>query len=250
MFPQILPAKARRAFTLIELLVVIAIIAILASILFPVFGRARENARRSSCQSNLKQIGLGIMQYTQDYDEKFPRAWSSTTNGGFPGDYKWMDATQPYLKSTQIFQCPSASGDQYTYIQKTANRWGSYGINSIYWGGGVPADKVGIANSGMSIANVAATATTVLCFDSNSDFQLAWDLKGNNPTTLVQYNGVNCLAKSNDCTNFNDPGGVMERHLDTSTILYCDGHVKSVKLASMLALSSDGYLKAFTPADD
>ncbi|RYG53119.1 DUF1559 domain-containing protein, partial [bacterium] len=60
----------RKAFTLIELLVVIAIIAILAAILFPVFGRARENARRSSCQSNLKQIGLGIMQYTQDYDER------------------------------------------------------------------------------------------------------------------------------------------------------------------------------------
>lgn len=61
-----------RAFTLIELLVVIAIITLLAAILFPVFARARENARRSSCQSNLKQIGIGIAQYTQDYDEKMP----------------------------------------------------------------------------------------------------------------------------------------------------------------------------------
>ena len=69
-----LPSKkfAKTAFTLIELLVVIAIIAILAAILFPVFARARENARRSSCSSNLKQIGLGIVQYTQDYDEKLP----------------------------------------------------------------------------------------------------------------------------------------------------------------------------------
>jgi prepilin-type N-terminal cleavage/methylation domain-containing protein len=70
--PQFFSSKSHSAFTLIELLVVIAIIAMLAAILFPVFGRARENARRSSCQSNLKQIGLGIMQYTQDYDERLP----------------------------------------------------------------------------------------------------------------------------------------------------------------------------------
>ena len=68
----------RVAFTLIELLVVIAIIAILAAILFPVFGRARENARRSSCQSNMKQIGLAFAQYTQDYDERLPLS----TDGG------------------------------------------------------------------------------------------------------------------------------------------------------------------------
>src|SRR5690349_12144108 len=66
------PKRSARGFTLIELLVVIAIIALLAAILFPVFARARENARRASCQSNLKQIGLGFHQYTQDYDDRLP----------------------------------------------------------------------------------------------------------------------------------------------------------------------------------
>ncbi|RYZ87878.1 MAG: DUF1559 domain-containing protein [Proteobacteria bacterium] len=100
----------RSAFTLIELLVVIAIIAILAAILFPVFGRARENARRSSCQSNLKQINLGILQYVQDYDETFPliaqggiEFWQS--GWGYYGT--WMYTTYPYVKSVQIYKCPS-----------------------------------------------------------------------------------------------------------------------------------------------
>src|SRR5687768_1565205 len=68
-------------FTLIELLVVIAIIALLAAILFPVFARARENARKTSCLSNMKQIGLGISQYTQDFDETVPRVWLGAGNG-------------------------------------------------------------------------------------------------------------------------------------------------------------------------
>jgi prepilin-type N-terminal cleavage/methylation domain-containing protein len=83
--------KKKFGFTLIELLVVIAIIAILAAILFPVFGRARENARRSSCQSNLKQIGLGAMQYTQDYDEQYlPRWTDGNGNSGWTVQVTWV----------------------------------------------------------------------------------------------------------------------------------------------------------------
>jgi prepilin-type N-terminal cleavage/methylation domain-containing protein len=99
--------QAKKGFTLIELLVVIAIIAILASILFPVFGRARENARRSSCQSNLKQIALGAKQYVQDYDERYPLTIQDTTPGTPDITKGWAVQLQPYLKSSQIFQCPS-----------------------------------------------------------------------------------------------------------------------------------------------
>lgn len=105
----------RRGFTLIELLVVIAIIAILAAILFPVFARAREKARTASCQSNMKQITLGVLMYSQDYDERIPELRFYPPNGytyqnGTTGScYFWVEAIQPYLKNYQIWNCPSRS---------------------------------------------------------------------------------------------------------------------------------------------
>ena len=111
--------RTRRGFTLIELLVVIAIIAILAAILFPVFARARENARKSTCQSNLKQLGLGMIQYAQDYDETFPQLGGPTniltpslgtfnyyagTNVNWQG---WATRIFPYIKNTGVYRCPS-----------------------------------------------------------------------------------------------------------------------------------------------
>ena len=106
-------SSRKTGFTLIELLVVIAIIAILAAILFPVFARARENARRASCMSNLKQIGLGIMQYTQDYDEHMPAGFLTNTGIPYPDGIartyqSWRVAIFPYVKSVQVFNCPSA----------------------------------------------------------------------------------------------------------------------------------------------
>src|ERR1700677_3124023 len=93
-------ACMRRGFTLIELLVVIAIIAILAAILFPVFAKVREKARQISCTSNMKQIGLGIIQYTEDYDETYPGTNGLINSGN------WAQAIYPYVKSTGVFKCP------------------------------------------------------------------------------------------------------------------------------------------------
>ncbi|MFM7321224.1 MAG: DUF1559 domain-containing protein [Armatimonadota bacterium] len=96
------------AFTLIELLVVIAIIAILAAILFPVFAQAREKARQASCLSNTKQMGLGIMMYTQDFDETYPQAyWYRNDLNGDAGYEQWSGLIQPYVKNVGIFVCPS-----------------------------------------------------------------------------------------------------------------------------------------------
>jgi prepilin-type processing-associated H-X9-DG protein len=92
---------------LIELLVVIAIIAILAAILFPVFGRARENARRASCQSNLKQIGLGLQMYIQDYDGRVPICNDNSTPTPDDDQGYWWIKIHAYTKNDQVFVCPS-----------------------------------------------------------------------------------------------------------------------------------------------
>ncbi len=91
--------RSLSGFTLIELLVVIAIIAILAAILFPVFSQAREKARQTSCISNNKQVGLGLLMYSEDYDESLP-------NGIYQPGLGWMGSCSPYMKNTQVFHCP------------------------------------------------------------------------------------------------------------------------------------------------
>ncbi len=113
-------ATRRPGFTLIELLVVIAIIAILAAILFPVFARAREQARKTSCLSNMKQIGLGLYMYAEDYDEILPERRGSGDHGPVdPADFEngyqrtWQNMVYPYIKNYQVFKCPSNSAAQH-----------------------------------------------------------------------------------------------------------------------------------------
>jgi len=200
-----------KGFTLIELLVVIAIIAILAAILFPVFARARENARRTSCQSNMKQIGLGLLQYTQDYDEKYPLTNNIPGNyGGFDWGL-WMVHIQPYVKSTQLFTCPSSSRDtnnnRYTNTPSGtltfAGAW-NYGINEF----------VILRDNGFSSAGINSVALLPMVGDCSG------------PVTPDLWRFIN---PSNHDRWFDAPRTIEERyarHLNGSNILFADGHVK------------------------
>ena len=152
------------AFTLIELLVVIAIIAILAAILFPVFARARENARRSSCQSNLKQIALGIKQYTQDYDEQFPNQVATfTVTATTPSPVGWADTIQPYIKSLQVYQCPS--DDTPPNLTNLAFRYTDYFINAALGNTGTATAPI-YNNGGINEAAVESPTLTILSADT------------------------------------------------------------------------------------
>jgi prepilin-type N-terminal cleavage/methylation domain-containing protein len=152
--------RNRRAFTLIELLVVIAIIAILAAILFPVFARARENARRTSCLSNLKQLGLSIMQYTQDYDEKLPgsRKYFPTSPNAYT---TWVTLLQPYARSTQLYTCPNG-------VPYSDPAYPSYGYNY----------NLGEDDAVVSLAAINTSAETVLIGDSWAQYRRRYKLVG------------------------------------------------------------------------
>ena len=108
------PNRTARGFTLIELLVVIAIIAILAAILMPVLARVRENARRTTCQSNLKQIGTAVSMYIQDYDDTFPMGQMAAVPSEEPTGF-WYELILPYVKNGDVFRCPSLRVNYATY---------------------------------------------------------------------------------------------------------------------------------------
>jgi len=123
----------RTGFTLIELLVVIAIIAILAAILFPVFAKAREKARQTSCLSNLKQLGTALMMYVQDYDEMTPPHTDDEPSPPPPYNWRWDMfplRLAPYTKNYQILRCPSDTGLT-TPADAATGRWSSYGVNAL-----------------------------------------------------------------------------------------------------------------------
>jgi len=202
--------REKSAFTLIELLVVIAIISILASILFPVFARARENARRASCISNLKQIGLGMMMYKQDYDGRFLRAgWVEdevlpcpSGSGSCPAS--WPVKIYPYVKSVQVFNCPS---DTKAWRGDTSGTGGVYGVSYGY----------NYAN--LDWVNEAA-------IEKPSQMIMMADMQGS-----VTY----ALSQSNAYNSTTDIREISDRHLNGTVINFVDGHAKWMHIARITA---------------
>lgn len=206
-------------FTLIELLVVIAI---LAAILFPVFARARENARRSSCMSNMKQIGLGWLQYAQDYDEKVVPATSNGCSNG--GAFAWTVILQPYLKSTQILICPSDT---------TANSSVSYTYNII----ASRSDPDPPACSPpRTIGGLPLPAETPIFLDGNGvtytgatadrNYAPMFFMNQGNPGSFSPRDILNVTTPSAAGIGYNFSGNITQRHLGGANLLFSDGHVK------------------------
>ncbi len=205
-----------RAFTLIELLVVIAIIAILASILFPVFAQAREKARSASCQSNLKQMALGVLMYVQDHDEIFPPVYADA-----PGKRQvWVDFIQPYAKNIQIFRCPSGTTAKRFWYSPT-------GVSASY---SMPMNHI--------MTEGWANPRTLPGFTRPSDLLLIADGIDFWTHYCPQDLGRNCYDPNRvpaiyACRLGNNPNdwgaGVPIWHQTGANAAYIDGHVKWAK---------------------
>ncbi len=204
----------KKGFTLIELLVVIAIIAILAAILFPVFARAREKARQTSCLSNLKQLALAFQMYAQDYDGRCAGLYIYTPTTtyrvycGNSGDYiYWMDMLYPYVKNKQVFKCPSVSPSEYTRY------WGGYGWN--YSAGYVlnhpDPDRTGPWYEGVKLAEIEHPSASPFLADCTT-----WRF---HPYYVLNY-GV----AGHDFWPM--------RHNEGDNFAFCDGHAKWFKYTS------------------
>jgi prepilin-type N-terminal cleavage/methylation domain-containing protein/prepilin-type processing-associated H-X9-DG protein len=250
-------AKAARGFTLIELLVVVAIIAVLAAILFPVFARARENARRASCMSNLKQMGLAFMMYTQDYDETYPLTRFPAPAGLPAADYPggewgagwlyWPQLIYPYDKSTQVAFCPSGAN-----YSNPVN--GQYGANM-----NVIKDE---SATPLKLAALNAPASTYMIMDSGT-----WRIYATTTDDVVAPRGWNSYTPGigdllhKTCDASSTANGVRidtpacqdflsGRHLGGVNVAFADGHVKWLTTGKVYSEANSPGYGAWNPANN
>lgn len=207
------------AFTLIELLVVIAIIAILAAILFPVFAQAREKARAISCLSNQKQLGLGMVQYAQDFDEFLPPVYTPVTS------IPWWQLIDPYVKSKAVYICPNDAyplrsdlKDKISYaMSMVSNDWGDCPSSGCTNQG-----KFGAAGANQAdITNVSSAILVMERWNNYKHWDAGWGAEG--------FCNVDEYLYGTDGTAANPRPRAATGHSEGSNYIFCDGHAKWMK---------------------
>ena len=215
-----------QGFTLIELLVVIAIIAILAAILFPVFQKVRENARRTSCLSNMKQLGIGFTQYVQDSNERYPCVRAVCPNPGYVGG--WANMIYPFIKSTGVYICPDDSTAPPATAPNVHTKV-SYNMNYDIWN-----DDFNVASHGMKLRMLVSPASTVLLYEGEArpgDANMGYD-----PSVPLDYVDTKGWTGASDWNT--DNAAPLATWHDNSpdrsnNYLATDGHAKYLKVQSV-----------------
>jgi prepilin-type N-terminal cleavage/methylation domain-containing protein/prepilin-type processing-associated H-X9-DG protein len=241
----------RSAFTLIELLVVIAIIAIIAAILFPVFAQARESARASVCLSNEKQLGLAVMMYSTDHDERLPLG--SLYNSDLNYGYGWAGQLYPYVKSVGVFICPddtqgnlvrTVNGIRYTLSPVSL----CYSQDLVWIDGALP--KLNAPSKTIMFTEIAPGATSgqydAADLSTTNEAGGGADTNGQEVYSPISLGGVyvigpgyqlrsaagymggsaNGRSANLNATGYLSPEG---RHHNFSNFIFCDGHVKALR---------------------
>lgn len=234
----------RRGFTLIELLVVIAVIALLAAILFPVFARARENARRTSCMSNMKQLGLGMLQYAQDYDESYFGSTRMSTPPTpailvYPG-VGWAGAMYAYVKNAQVYKCPNDTNTGSGNNVPVSYAFNYYAAATKLSQHAYPALGIlfsEISGSSVNVTDPLESGSNTYSVIDNGDILLWANSAGlvqccKTGAAIYHTRGAGVLdAGKGRLRDHDEPGPqpTQPRHFDGATYAYLDGHAKWVR---------------------
>ncbi len=246
--PAATAPRPLRGFTLIELLTVIAIISLLAAILFPVFAQAREKARQASCLSNMKQVGLAVLQYNQDSDETYPPSFYKLSSGACSASLtpvSWPRLLAAYAKDTGIYRCPSVAetpGNTPGTGDSPATRFPVTYAYNHFLGGNF------CIVSGSSLPATVRAASTVMLVDGGAAPEqgadpVRWKAKRSAtaadpaaPDTLGRSPYLLVHAGTFPPISTDDYGAPLARHQGRTNVLWADGHAKSARVEEFYKL--------------